>query len=238
MDDKREIKVENEAYKKFDNFWYYHKWHVIVGIVLIFAIVVCTVQACSREKEDIKIIYAGPSFIDTEAYNELSNTFNSVLPEDFDGDGKKNVGLVRYQIYSQEEIEEQEQIVLPDGTQNVVDKAQNSSNMSSYSSYLMTGDVSVCFLSEYLFENLKKNDRLMPLSEIFEEVPESACDEYGIRLSAIDFYKYNSSVRAMDGDTVICLLRQTVVGASKNDKEYKKAVDTFKSIVGFKIIEE
>ena len=238
MDDKREIKIESAAYKKLDNFWYYYKWHVIVALFVIFAVVVCTVQACSREKEDIQIIYAGGSYIEGDAYLEISKALSSVLPEDFDGDGKKNVGFVNYQIYSQEEIEELEKITLPDGTKNIVDKAQNSSNMTSYSSYMMTGEVSVCFLSEDLFENLKKNDRLRPLSDIFEEIPDSSYDEYGIKLSETDFYKYNSSIRAMGEDTVICLMRQTVVGTSSNDEEYKKAVETFKAIAQFSIIVE
>ena len=235
MDDKREIKIESPAYKKLDNFWYYYKWHVIVALFVIFAVVVCTVQACSREKEDIQIIYAGGSYIEGESYLDISKTLSSILPEDFDGDGSKKVGFINYQIYSQEEIEELEKIILPDGTKNVVDKAQNTSNMTSYSSFMMTGEVSVCFLSEDLFENMKKNDRLRPLSDIFDEIPESAYDEYGIKLSETDFYKYNSSIRTLGEETVICLMRQTVVGASKNDQEYEKAINTFKAIVQFAI---
>lgn len=238
MDDKREIKIKSEKYKKFENFWYYYKWHVIVGFFLVIALVICTVQACSREKEDIVVLYAGSSFIDGENYNELLNVFDTVLPGDFDGDGKKNAAFVKYQIYSKEEIENEENKTLPDGTENVVNRAQNSSNMTSYTSYLMTGEVSVCFLSEYLFELLKSSDRLAPLSEIFDTVPQSACDDYGIRLSATDFYRYNSSVRSMEGDTVICLLRQTVVGTSANNEKYKNAVDTFKAIVNFKVNEK
>ena len=231
MDDKREIKVDSKAFRKFDNFWYYYKWHTIIAVFLVFVIVVCTVQACSREKEDIRIIYAGGSFVEGEYHREISKTLSSVLPEDFDGDGKKNVGFVNYQIYSPEEIVELEKIILPDGTKNVVNKAQNTSNMTGYTSYLMTGDVSVCFLSRYLFEKLKENDRLVLLSEIFDERPASAYDEYGIDLSKTDFYKYNSALHAMDEETVVCLLRQTVVGASSKDEEYQRSVDTFKAVV-------
>lgn len=238
MDDKREIKIRSEKYKKFENFWFYHKWHVIVAFFLVIVFSICTVQACSREKEDIVVLYAGSSFIDGENYNELLNVFDSVLPRDFDGDGKKNAAFVKYQIYSQNEIKEEENKVLPDGTQNVVNRAQNSSNMTSYTSYLMTGEVSVCFVSEYLFELLKESDRIAPLSDVFDTVPQSACDEYGIRLSATDFYRYNSSVRSMEGDTVICLLRQTVVGTSANSEKYQNAVDTFKAIVNFKAVEK
>lgn len=233
MDDKREIKIEGSAFRKLDNFWYYYKWHTLIALFLVFVIVVCTVQACSREKEDIRIIYAGGSFIDGESALEIPKAFSSVLPEDFDGDGKKNVGFVNYQVYSPDEIVELEKIILPDGTKNIVDKAQNSSNMTGYTSYLMTGDVSVCFLSEYLFEKLKESDRLVPLSDVFDEIPNSAYDSYGIALSKTDFYKYNSSLHAMDKNTVICLLRQTVLGTSSKDNEYKNAVDTFKAIVQF-----
>lgn len=233
MDDNREIKIENKAYKSFDNFWYYHKWHVIVALFVIIAIVICTAQACQREKEDIKILYAGPSYIDTQSYNELNNTLSSLLPSDFDGDGKKNAGLVKYQIMSQEEIEK-----IESGDEQVrVDRGQNTSNMSAYTSYLMTGDVSICFVSEYLYKTLKDNDRLLPLSEIFDEMPKGAVDGCGIRLSSTDLYKYESSVRVMSGDTVICLLRQTVVGESSNNEKYANAKETFKAIVGFKVVE-
>ena len=235
MDDKREIKVESESFRKLDNFWYYYKWHVIVSLFVILVLVVCTVQACSREKEDICILYAGGSFIDAEYQSEIGKTLSSVIPSDFDGDGTKRVGFINYQIYSQEEIEELEKLTLPDGSKNVVDRARNSSNMTTYSSYMMTGEVSVCFLSPYLFENMKKSDRLVPLSEIFDEIPDSACDEYGVLLSDTDLYAYNSSIRAMDGETVVCLMKQTVIGKSSNDKAYQNAVDTFKAIVQFVI---
>ena len=93
MDDKREIKIESKTFRKLENFWYYYKWHTIVSLFLAFVIVVCTVQACSREKEDIRIIYAGGSYVEGEYHREISKALSSVLPEDFDGDGKEKRGF-------------------------------------------------------------------------------------------------------------------------------------------------
>lgn len=226
MDDKREIKISGKGSSKLSSFWFYYKWHIIIAVLALAVIAVCTVQACSREKEDMSIVYAGSAYIDGSKYDEITKLLSSVLPEDIDGDGKKNVSFVKYQIYSNEEIKELQ------GNGSAVDTARNSSNYSSFTTYMMTGDSSVCFLSKDIYESLRDNGRLRVLSEVFGEAPSNAYDEYAVRLSDTDLYKYNSAVQAMGEDTFICVALKTV---NKNEKNYASEVNMFKAIVNYSV---
>ena len=54
-----DVELQSPFLKKFENFMYYHKWHTVAALVLVFAIIVCTVQMCSRESGDISFFVVG-----------------------------------------------------------------------------------------------------------------------------------------------------------------------------------
>lgn len=226
MDDKREIKIRGKGSSKLSNFWFYYKWHIIIAVLAVAVIAICTFQACNREKEDMSVVYAGSTYIDGSKYDEIAKLLSSVLPEDIDGDGKKNVSFVKYQIYSNDEINDLK------SSGSTVDTARNSSNYSSFTTYMMTGESSVCFLSKDIYESLRDNGRLKALSEIFGEVPSNAYDEYAVRLADTDLYRYNSAVQIMGEDTFICVALKNV---NKNEKNYAHEVNMFKAIVNYSV---
>ena len=45
-------------FKKFENFWYYHKWKVIIAVFFVVVFIVCSLQMCSRDEQDITVMYA------------------------------------------------------------------------------------------------------------------------------------------------------------------------------------
>ena len=102
--DSTEIVSENRAYNKLQNFWYHNKWTVIVVTFFVVVIAVCTVQMLGKEKYDVSLVYGGTERMEADERAAFLNALQSVLPEDYDNNGKKAVGLVEYQIFSEEEI--------------------------------------------------------------------------------------------------------------------------------------
>jgi hypothetical protein len=83
---------------------------------------------------------------------------------------------------------------------------------------------------------------LIPLSEIFETVPTSAIDEYGIRFSETDLYKTFSALSFCPEDTVLCIRRVSTMaifkGKTKTERMHAYHVDLFTRMVTFTAPEE
>ena len=52
--------------KWLENYWYHYKWHTLIVAFFVIMLTVMGVQMCSREDNDIYIIYAGPELISDE----------------------------------------------------------------------------------------------------------------------------------------------------------------------------
>ncbi|MBO5842776.1 MAG: hypothetical protein J6R46_07245 [Clostridia bacterium] len=102
--DSTEIVSENRVYNKLQNFWYHNKWTVIVVAFFVCVVVVCTLQMFGKEKYDVSIVYGGTAHMESDERAAFVGALQGILPEDYDNNGKKAVGLVEYQIFSEKEI--------------------------------------------------------------------------------------------------------------------------------------
>ena len=78
-----EIKVQGRFLKWLDNYWYHYKWVTIVVAFFIIVFSVCTLQMCSKEKNDLIIVYAGEAFVSSEKAESIKSVINAVMPEVF-----------------------------------------------------------------------------------------------------------------------------------------------------------
>ena len=100
------ISIEKSGFLKWlDNYWFHYKWPTIGIAFALIVVLICTIQSCSKEKEDITILYAGTYQMVAEDFNVVNNILDNTLPKDYDGNGKKSVVINRFQIYSKEQIE-------------------------------------------------------------------------------------------------------------------------------------
>ncbi|MBE6556364.1 MAG: hypothetical protein E7664_01310 [Ruminococcaceae bacterium] len=234
----REIRSESRFAKWFDNYWYHYKW-VTIG-VLFFAIVflVCTVQMCGNENEDINVLYTGPYMMTAEERQDFGKVMAAVLPEDYNGNGKKSVSVIDYRVLSQAQVEAFEAETDESGAHRIADRNEISNNHKLYTNYILTGDVAICFLDPSLFASLKETDRLVALSEVLDSPSEAQCDEYGVTLGKTELYEAYGAVRVLPEDTVICFLRATYRGKISKEANYNHEKEMLNAIVGYRSEEE
>ena len=227
------IKPEGKFYRWFDNYWYHYKWHTLAALFVAIVLVVCTLQMCEKQKEDTTFLYAGPRQLSGEEVENIRGVLNAVMPEDYDKDGKKYAGIVDYLIYSEEQIKEIEASTDAYGVAVDVNNQYITNNYESYYDYLLSGESAVCFLDPHLYTELRKNGRLMTLVSVLGEDSGYGSESCGIILGKTEIYEEYSALRVLPEDTVVCVLKQVVMGRISNDEVYENELDIFRAIVNY-----
>ena len=82
------LTVDSPFLSKLSNFWYYHKWKVIV--ILFFAIIfaVGISQMITKEDSDEIIVIAAPVTIGHEENLKLDAVLSTLMPKNSDGGAK------------------------------------------------------------------------------------------------------------------------------------------------------
>ena len=231
-------KSDNKIINWFRNYWYYYKW-IVIGIVFALVVIVfCTVQTCSSTSNDITILYAGPFPPANSGVPEMQNSLEAVLPEDFNGNGEKNVSLAMLMIYSEEQLKA---IEASDSTIEI-DRYQNSLEYQKFQSLIVSGEYYVCMLDPWLFDEVNKEGLFLSLEEAIGYKPEKAANDYAIKLSDTEFGQYYAAMKLLPEDTYLCIrtpgAMQEMTGKGSESKSFKEAVATIKAIIEFKAPEE
>lgn len=233
-----EIKLSNGGAfaRKFDNFWYYNKWKVIIAVIAVFIVTVCTVQMCTRTSTDIGIVYAGNYNMSETDYSEISRVICSVMPKDFNGDGEKSISILRYYIFSEDELKAFNSETDSEG--NKINNYPSGNNASQRSDFYDTlsydSGYQIFFVSRSLFDEIVSNNSkiLCPVEEITGELPKEYLTEngLGVRLSETELYGYYDAMKLFPEDTVICIMNQTLM--TDNDT-YDVAKQMFFALINF-----
>ena len=222
---------EQKSFKAWlENYFYHYKWHTIIALVIVFAIVICSVQMCNKTSYDLHIMYAGSVDISRGAkegdISEYQKLLSGIKPyaSDADGDGTVNINLQSLFMPSTEEIEE---IQKTEGYEaNLALIAQNNELFKQNIQY---GDYYVCLLSEHLFRKHTEGEsivRFAPIAPYAEGISSVMyAGEYGIYLSSLPIYE-KPGFNLLGEDTVLCIRRVDYISGSF-DKEDSLAV--FKS---------
>ena len=232
MDDKKkivggEIAAQSPALRWLDNFWYHYKWPVIGIAVAVVIVLVCVLQTCTTKKADNRVIYAGPTFLQAEEREQISQVLSALSPEA--GEKEVWVQFSANEIYSEEQIREFEE----NSKTQTIDRVRNRSEYEDYRSYMQTGQSSVYFLDPWLYESLSK-DYLCPLATSVGSLPEGAlADGYGVRLGDTALYRDYGVLRYLPEDTVVCLMNPLFMTKSWQKEAYQRETDLFAAIVTY-----
>ena len=216
---------------RFDNFWYHYKWPTIGIVIFLLIFGICIAQSCSREEEDILLLYAGSAHMSATEKEGVHEALTAAMPYDLNGDGKRILTLVTYNVYSAEQIA----AILAENSDATFDTARNSSEYSSYQSHITKGEGAIYFLDPWLYESLRKdsNQPLQKLSDVFSELPKGALEDgYGVRLGDTDLYERYEVLKSLPPDTVVCFSRPYVMGKISKDKYYRREKEMLAALLG------
>ena len=203
------------------NFWYHYKWHSITSLLLVFAIIICSLQFCRKEDYDAHILYAGSHVVGKTASGgneaEVVKVISSLkrIADDFDSDGNLRLNFTNYYFLSAAE-----QSALGSN----VDYAFLANDKKSLEAALEFSEYYLCFISPAVFEQYNEHgdvDMFISLEEFKSLAPESAFYSYNaIKLSACDFSKM-PGISSLPEDTLICIKTPSVLASkSKEHEEY------------------
>ena len=231
-----DMKPKSPFLSKLSNFWYYHKWKVIIISFFVAVFAVGAFQMFTKVEGDESMIIAGPQYFDNEEMMEVEKILTSLKPRNPDGSQKK-IDLYTYSVYSEDEMKEANQSETNDEGQYIqqVLPTYNSEKYKEYNSDVKLGRSSILIISENLYKELLAKDWILPLKEVFgKELPEGALEDgCGVRLGDTDLYAAYEEMQVLDGDMVVCILRSLAVGANSNKDRYAESVEIFKRIVTF-----
>ncbi len=234
----------NRTLKRLDNFWYYNKWKVIIGVFFAVVLIVCSLQMCSNSEHDITVMYAGPyKFGQTDKLN-FKSAFAEISP-DFNGDGQSKVAFVDLYILSDEEIAAEKQKIEDENGVAVVNYEVFAANYKAFSQHMWAGDTVICLLTPELYksvyvedENGEEQSGFMPLSEVLGYTPEGAYDEHSIRIKDTPFGQYFPIFKGLDDDTLLCVREMSPLANMWNKKKTEEyhayCLDVVRAMFEFK----
>lgn len=226
----------NNFFSKLDNFWYHNKWKVIIIGFLVITFTICFVQACSSKSPDLYVMYAGPyKFGQTDAI-ALESAFSSIA-SDRDGDGLCRAELVDIYVMSDEQITGAVAEAEARGEKVTVNYELFKNNREMFDQQILAGDVVICLLDPFLYEEVKAAGGFLPLAEVLGETPEYAVDEYSVRIVDTPIGEYFSVLSGLGEDTLFCVRRISSFSFLRGEKRtrayHEYCLDVFRNAFSF-----
>ena len=225
-----DLTSESKLLRWWDNYWYHYKWHTIIVGFFVFLALFLGFGQVKSPKADTVVTYCGPFAFTSAETEALRDALGRIMPKDFDENGDKYTEIVRYQVYSEQEMEAEKELLGETGTINL---SYNAKQLSDFNSFMSFGESSIYFLSEYMYGYVKANKSgvLKPLSDVLGEVPAGAYDEYAVRLKDTAYYQFEPALRVFPEDTLVCMTAPYQMGSSSDADTYANSIAMFRAIV-------
>ncbi len=214
-DDYDDTPVKDESFKgKADNFWYHHKWHVVIAAAVLFVAVISIFQFIEKgkNKTDLSVMYAGPVDIYGEQADGVKEALSEMLSVDLNGDGVERVYLYSFYYLNEQQSAYLTEEAKKNGKIPAFDAAKNRQTLKDYSNLVFTGECGVMFLDGALFEDLKNSGGLEKLGDALGYTPEKTFDGYGVRVCDTAAWARYEALHVMPEDTVVCLRSMSTAG--------------------------
>ena len=234
LHDEREVIRE---YDKAENFWYHHKWKIILVAVFLVSALILGSQVIGNTQPDASVMYVGPYYVgeNVESYTEAF-TF---LTEDHNEDGEIFFSFASLHCFSDEQLAEMKEQVDANGEKmNDITYTQilqaNTQEKESFYKIVFLDEFVIWLMDPAFYQEVKKSDGFVPLSEIFDHEIEAAIDDTGIRFMETEFAQYYTCFADLPADTVLCLRRLSTAAGRNGKREHAYNTETFRAIVEFK----
>lgn len=99
---------QQTAKSKWENFWFYYKWHVVIGVAAVLLAVFTIVSMLNRTKYDLTVTLVTGSVLSEDLRSELSEALAGYA-EDLNGDGEVHLEVRTYGLISPTNPDEAQQ---------------------------------------------------------------------------------------------------------------------------------
>ena len=223
-------KIELDRKGKIKNWLYYHRWHIIVAVILIAFFLFVALQAANREDYDSLLFYAGPCYFSESAADAFEEAFERV-GGDYNKDGKTSYQLVALTILSADQIVQAQQSAKDD--YEILFVGDVDQNKRDFYDQIASGEGVLCLIDEYYYKETLAKGRFVALKDVFGEVPANARDDgYGINFADTEFAKYFECFATLPETTVLCLKKQPL---TMQDEDFEAGRELFCSVVEFSV---
>ncbi len=218
------------------NFWYHHKIKILMIAFFGIVLAICIGQFAAVQNPDVYILYAGADYI-TPNENQKFCDILEELGEDYNEDGKNYVQLNDLVFMTEEQQQAYFDYMEEQGETPSIDMTTNNKTSERFTYEIFSGESSLCILSESQYREVAASNGFLPLSEMFDELPEGTIDDYGIRFSETKLYQFYESARIFPEDAVIALRRvattSAITGKKKAERLHGYSRDLFCRMVNF-----
>lgn len=234
----KEIELKGCTAEKAVNFWFYHKWKVIIALFVVFVLLVACLQTCTSIEDDILVLYAGPCNIGASGVAGMGVALSDVLPRDFNGDGENHATLVGLNIFSPEQVAALAEAAKTDTNVSPVNTYVNQRELSSFDNLILTGEYSICLLDPWLYERVASSGGFTKLADLLGTAPADAYSAYAVTFKNTAFAKAHAEeFQYLPDDTLLCIRNTNSMGSVINKdstlKKHAEAVETFKAIMNY-----
>jgi len=204
--------MENETPKagqKLANFWYYHKWHLLIALFVVAVIVVCSVQTCRHTGRDYILMYAGPKTLGTKTAGAISDKVAEIAAST---EGESKTAELHHYFIS---------LGTSSGAGGV-----SGQNLENFDNEILTGQSVILLISPDLYRRVtESNGGLLPLDEYVADNTDPAVwyddSHCAVKLSAIGLASV-PGFSELPEDTLLCLRSAvSVTGLFRQDKAQK-----------------
>lgn len=157
-------KINDDKKKKWDNFWYYYKYHVLAGAFVLFCVIVFVKDMMAKVDYDYCISVIGNYPVQEEDTQVLQDWFEEHA-EDLNGDGEVHVQIADYYLPPEGEAGYDPQIYAASQTKLMVD--------------LQEGTSMIYFLDKANYEKLQEMEAFPKQEETVEVKDCSGFQEIG-----------------------------------------------------------
>ena len=118
--------IDAEKKKKWDNFWYYYKYHVLAGAFILFCIIIFVKDMRGKVSYDYTVAFLGEYGIAQEDSTKLQKWFEEHA-EDLNGDGEVHMQIADYSMPSDDSETVDPHMVMASQTKLTVDMQEGTS---------------------------------------------------------------------------------------------------------------
>lgn len=194
-----------------EHIWYYYKWLIILGGLVVIFLLSAFIQLIFKAEPDVHILYVGKGSISVNGVNELTNFVESMI-DDYNDDGKKICDYVDITALAAEE------------SGQVFNADVNAAAITRFELEMRSGDSVIYLLSEYYFKEAKDLGVLAKLSDVLDSsaMPAKTYDEYGVYLQDLELYQA-PGFKYLPGNTIVCIRRSP----GKDEIKYNRTIETY-----------